>query len=338
MRASMLALLLLASAAHAHHSRAPFLLDDTFEIVGTVTEVGWRSPHVYIEVRAANTTADEIWTYEGHSIAGLKRLGWTEDSIRVGDRVRVVANPNRDPSKKFGLLDHVTRSDGETFYSFRIPGAEDGGRSRRASAGSTDFSGYWNRIGTLREALVGGFGPPNDWPVTDLGQRQVDRFDLQDDPALSCVERGVPGIILSPYTHRWTREADRIVIVKDQTLQTRIIHLDSSGPPPDFEPTALGYSVGRFESGTTLVVETTRFAPTPWGLTRGIDSSDRKRVTERFELVDNGYEMRVSYTVEDPVYLREPVTREGGYRKIAEHEFVDVECDIETARRHLGFE
>lgn len=332
-------LLFVAVTAAAHHSRAPFLLDETFETEGIVTEVSWRSPHIYLEVSATDADGnEEIWTYEGHSIAGLKRLGWVQDSIQVGDRVVVIANPNRDPEKRFGLLDNVTRSDGKTFYSFRIPDAENGGRSRPALAGSTDFSGYWNRIGTLRQAFIGGFGPPTGWPVTELGQQRVDAYEPEDDPALSCIERGMPGIILSPYTHQWTREADRIVITKDQTLQTRVIHLDGSRPPADYEPDALGYSVGRFEDENTLIVETTGFAPTAWGLTRGIDSSDQKRITERFELVDNGYEMRVSYTVEDPVYLREPATREGGYRKIAEHEFVDVECDIETARRHLQFE
>ena len=48
--------------------------------------------------------------------------------------------------------------------------------------------------------------------------------------------------------------------------------------------------------------------------------------------------MRVSYTIEDPVYITEPVVREGGYRKIAEHEFVELPCDPETAQRHLQFE
>ena len=193
-------LILAAFAVHAHHSRAPFLLDETFEIEGTVTEVAWRSPHVYMEVLAVDPDGSETtWTYEGHSIAGLKRFGWTEDTIKAGDRVVVVANPNRDPERKFGLLDSVTRTDGETFYSFRIPESEGGNPRRRPLAGSTDHSGHWNRIGTLRQALVGGFGPPTGWPVTAAGQAQVDAFDADDNPSFDCESTGMPGLILSPY-------------------------------------------------------------------------------------------------------------------------------------------
>lgn len=332
-------LILAAFAAHAHHSRAPFLLDETFEIEGTVTEVAWRSPHVYMEVLAVSPDGSETtWTYEGHSIAGLKRFGWTEDTIKAGDRVVVVANPNRDPERKFGLLDSVTRTDGETFYSFRIPESEGGNPRRRPLAGSTDHSGHWNRIGTLRQALVGGFGPPTGWPVTAAGQAQVDAFDADDNPSFDCESTGMPGLILSPYTHLWIVEADRIVIEKDQSPLTRTIHLDGSAPPADYEPNILGYSVGRFEDDGTLVVETTGFSPTRWGLTRGIDSSGEKRITERYSLAENGYVKRVTYTVEDPVYLTEPVTREGGYTLIPEHEFTELPCDPETARRHLQFE
>ena len=332
-------MLLLALSAHAHHSRAPFLIDETFEIEGTVTEVAWRSPHIYMEVLAVNDDGSETtWTYEGHSVAGLKRFGWTEDTIRVGDRVVVIANPNREPDKRFGLLDSVTRTDGETFYSFRIPASEGGNPRRRPLAGSTDFSGHWNRIGTLRQALVGGFGPPTGWPVTAMGQAQVDAFTPDDNPSFNCEATGLPGLILSPYTHLWIREEDRIVVEKDQSPLNRVIHLDGSAPPADYEPNILGYSVGHFEDDGTLVVETTGFSPTRWGLTRGIDSSDRKRITERFSLDENGYVMRVSYTVEDPVYLTGPVTREGGYNLIPEHEFTELPCDLETARRHLQFE
>lgn len=48
--------------------------------------------------------------------------------------------------------------------------------------------------------------------------------------------------------------------------------------------------------------------------------------------------MDVSITVEDPEYLAAPYTREGGYDKARDHEFSDIPCDVETARRHLKFE
>jgi hypothetical protein len=154
---------------------------------------------------------------------------------------------------------------------------------------------------------------------------------------LDCVPMGVPRLILSTYSHRWTRNGDGIVIEKERTPQIRIVHLDGAPRPADFEPNELGYSVGRIEDDGTLVIETDGFAPTRWGNARGLDSSAEKRVVERYRLAEDGYAMRVAYTIDDPVYLREPVTVEGEYRKSADFEFIEETCDPETARRHLQF-
>jgi len=328
-----------AATAYGHHSRAPFVLDETFEVEGTVAEVSWRSPHIYMVVDVPDDDGGTAaWTFEGHSIAGLMRFGWQPDTFEVGDRIIVVANPNRDPDTLFGLLDNVTGTDGETYYSFRIPPESGGNPSRRPVSGSTDFSGAWNRQGTLQQALVGGFGAPQGYPVNDRGQALLDAYNPNDAPSFDCLPDSVPGITLAPYTHRWIRENDRIVIEKDQSQAVRIIHLDGSGLPDNWEPDPLGYSVGRFEADGTLVVETTGFAPSRWGIARGLDSSASKKVTERFQLNDDGYEISVSITVEDPEFLVSPYTRQGGYSKVRDHEFSTIACDLDTARRHLQFE
>ena len=299
-----------------HHSRSPFYLDKTFEVEGTITEVAWRSPHVYMVVDVVNTDSTTTsWTFEGHSISGLTRFGWKPDIFGPGERVVVVANPNRNPDKLFGLLDNVTGIDGKTYYSFRVPADVGGNPSRRPVSGSTDFSGAWNRRATLRQALVGSFGPPKDYPVTEKGQELIDRFDLNDSPSLDCLPGSVPGLTLSPYTHRWIRKADRIVIEKDQAEEARVIYLDGSSVPEEWVADTVGYSVGQFYADGTLVVTTTGFAPTRWGITRGLDSSEHKRITERFKLSDDGYAMEVTITIEDPEYLTEAYTRHGAYNK-----------------------
>ena len=325
--------------AQSHHSRATFMLDDTFEVEGRVAEVAWQSPHVYLVMDTFEKNgAKKTWTFEGHSIAGLLGNGWKKDSIKVGDQVIMVANPNREPGKKFSLIDSVTRPDGATFYSFRVPSEAVSNRPNRTpSQPSTDFSGTWSRVSTLRQALVGGFSVVG-WPVTTKGRSQLERYHLNDDPQLDCVPVGVPALVFYPYSTRWTRENDRIILEKDQYPLDRIIYLEGPPRPSSHKPNALGYSVGNFEPDGTLVVETTDFAPTTWGATRGLDSSGQKRVIERYRLTKDGYGMAVSYTIEDPMYLTEPATQEGTYRKIADHEFIDVPCDLETARRHLKFE
>src|SRR5690606_8423765 len=120
------------AAANAHHSRAHFSIDQTIEIEGTVTEVAWRSPHIYVTVDAVDETGvEQTWTLEGHSIPGSIRVGWERDSVKVGDRAVVVAHPNRDPTKTFAMLYSATLADGTTYYAYALPqGAEAPAASR----------------------------------------------------------------------------------------------------------------------------------------------------------------------------------------------------------------
>jgi hypothetical protein len=127
------------------------------------------------------------------------------------------------------------------------------------------------------------------------------------------------------------------VIEKERTPQIRVIHLNGARRPTDFVRNELGYSVGHFEPDGTLVIETDGFVATPWGNARGLDSSAEKRVVERYKLTSDGYGMQVSYSIDDPVYLREPIVIEGMYRKNPDLTFVEEACDVQTARRHLQF-
>lgn len=337
MRFAVIPFLLLACfSASAHHSRAHFLIDDKITIEGTITEVSWSSPHIYLTVQSDD---QKTWTLEGHSIPGSVRVGWKQDSVKVGDHATVVAHPNRDPSKTFGMLYSATLADGSTYYAYAIP---QGVRvatavSTQATAPSTDLSGTWSAPSSLRQSTIDSYHAPTDWPLTAKGLAQAAAFDVDDDPVLDCVPMGVPRLILSTYAQRFTRTADTIVIEKERTPQIRVVHLDGAPRPQSFVPSELGYSTGRFESDGTLVIETDGFAATPWGSARGLDSSDAKRVVERYKLSADGYGMDVSYTIEDPVFLREPVTVRSTYRKTADVEFVAETCELDTARRHLKF-
>lgn len=340
-RVWLVALLLPSIAVDAHHSRAHFLIDQTIEIEGTVTDVSWSSPHIYVTVAAHDKAGvEQTWTLEGHSIPGSIRVGWLKESVRAGDRVVIIAHPNRDPDKTFAMLYSATRVDGKTYYAYAIPAgvAVPGVDNRRPTAPSADFSGTWSAAVSVREATIDSYRAPTDWPVTERGRIQAEAFDVDADPVLDCVPMGVPRLILATYSHRWTRlNANTLVIEKERTPQIRTIHLDDAPRPADFVPNELGYSVGRIEADGTLVIETDGFAATPWGNARGLDSSAAKRVTERYTLAADGYSMQVAYTIEDPVYLREPKTITGEYRKSADFEFVTETCDPQTARRHLQF-
>src|SRR5262245_47166878 len=80
----------LPSAVLAHHSFfGRFDTQTLVEIEGEVTEVLWRNPHAYFGVRVDGVD----WDIETSSLTVLKRMGIEESTIRVGDRIRIAANP-----------------------------------------------------------------------------------------------------------------------------------------------------------------------------------------------------------------------------------------------------
>ena len=98
-----------------------------------------------------------------------------------------------------------------------------------------------------------------------------------------------------------------------------------------------GFSVGHYE-GDALIVETSQFVFDITGFDdyNGIPSSQLKTVTERYWR--EGEELRMTLTVEDPMFLREPASyttrwlpAPDGYRLNA------YECDAEDARRAVKY-
>lgn len=342
LRRLLLLVVFCSVTGEAHHSRGAYDVDATITLTGTVSQVSWRNPHVYITLETVNGGSAETWTLEGHSISGMLGNGWQKDSVKVGDKVTAVVNPGRGTRRKSGLIDHFRRDAGGVFYAFRRPpeNAPDGPPPREIDA-STDFSGTWAFRRPLRQVLL--FSTPDfaSMPLNAAGRELARKFDMNDNPAFNCESAGVPRMILMAYGYRWIRHAGRIVIEKEQASRDdiRTIYLDGRQMPADFTPSAIGFSVGRLEeNGALLVVETTGFTPTKWGITTGIDSSAQKKLTERYRLTNGGLKMIAEYEVTDPVYLASPLTGVGVYDKGPDREFVWEPCSVEAATRHLQFE
>ena len=329
---------LLMGSASAHHSRAAFNLDTNVEIEGILVELAWRNPHAYVIVESIDEQGNPVeWTFEGHSISGLVRNGWNQNSFQVGERVVVDARPNRDPERLFGLLNYVTKANGETLYAFSRP-AEDA-PPRRPIPPSTDFSGTWRPVLDMRQTLVGGFEPPVDWPYTERGLAEVAAFNINDDPGLDCESYPMPRITRFPYNQRWEVSGDTITIVHEQATTVRNLNMNSGASvPATHVPDQDGYSIGHIADDGALIVTTTGFADTKWGSERGVSSSDQKVVIETYRLVDDGYGMELTYTITDPEYLTGSVELGRNFRLVPDYDFADEPCDLVQARRHLQFD
>jgi hypothetical protein len=320
-------------AALAHHSRANF--DDTkeIELAGTVKEFSWRNPHVYLEIEVPDASGRvETWLIETHSVTSMQRFGWNRDSLNPGDPITITVQPDRDPEKRFALLQYMLTPDGTRLYAFR----DNSNRPGPEIVPSEDFSGTWYAVRSALDIRLAGGGPPLDWPYTARGRRNVQTYDEHESPQYECLPVGVPKMTFYSYAINLKRDENAIYIDKEHLNEHRTIYFNKNRAElADPAPSVVGTSIGRFESERHLVIETDNFLPTRWGLANGIDSSDQKLMIEHYRLTDDGMFIDISYTLTDPVYLEEPVTVTGQYRKAESREFMPVECDSATARRHL---
>lgn len=98
------ALLFLAPALLAHHGLARF---DTTHIVtmqGTVTSFEWINPHAYVYADLTDANGKVAnWKMECGSLAMLTRFGWTPDTVKKGDKVKVYAFIAKDGSPYLAL-------------------------------------------------------------------------------------------------------------------------------------------------------------------------------------------------------------------------------------------
>lgn len=102
-----------ALPVYAHHSFAMFDQTKQVSLKGTVTEFQWTNPHAFIHVEVTGDSGvKETWDIELNSPNNLKRQGWNSSSVKVGDKVVLVANPLRENAHKGGLFIAVTMANG----------------------------------------------------------------------------------------------------------------------------------------------------------------------------------------------------------------------------------
>jgi hypothetical protein len=86
--------------AHAHHSfAAEFDTSKPITLEGVVTRIDWENPHVHYFVDVAGPDGTVVnWSCETGGPARLARKGWTQDSLKPGDKVVVRGYVAKDGS------------------------------------------------------------------------------------------------------------------------------------------------------------------------------------------------------------------------------------------------
>jgi hypothetical protein len=89
-------LIAMGGAAMAHHSFAMFDTDNQIELEGVVREFKYTSPHTFIllEVKAQDGSTT-VWNLEGGTPSALVRDGWSSQSLKPGDELKMMVAPLR---------------------------------------------------------------------------------------------------------------------------------------------------------------------------------------------------------------------------------------------------
>ena len=95
---------LCSGIAGAHHSVAPYDRGSFQELEGVISGINWRNPHVRLTLSVTDDSGQTAeWQLEGDSANAAARKGFTRDSVRIGDRVKVGGWPSTLGRRSFSL-------------------------------------------------------------------------------------------------------------------------------------------------------------------------------------------------------------------------------------------
>ena len=118
-----------------------------------------------------------------------------------------------------------------------------------------------------------------------------------------CWEVGVPAFHLNPGAMYFTQTPKEVSLFLSGRVRRIFLDVPHSKNP---KPSWYGESVGHYEGGDTLVVDTIGFNDKTFVDSYRTPHTTALHVTERFKLADGGKTLDVSFTVEDPGAFNAP--------------------------------
>ena len=98
----------------AHHASTPFYDPETVvDLEGSVTRFVFRNPHAFLFVDVEDEQGQNSeWTVELGAPVGLRRVGWTPDSLPVGMMIKLTGRKSRAEGSQGVCCVRMTRADG----------------------------------------------------------------------------------------------------------------------------------------------------------------------------------------------------------------------------------
>jgi hypothetical protein len=83
--------------AFAHHGTAGYDMAKTVTLTGTVAKFDWTNPHITVLIDAKDDSGSvQRWSLELSAPLLMQRLGWSKDSMKVGDQIAAEAHPSKN--------------------------------------------------------------------------------------------------------------------------------------------------------------------------------------------------------------------------------------------------
>lgn len=324
--------------AHAHHAAsASFLVSESLEIEGYVSEFNFKNPHVNLVFTVTDDDGTETqWMATAPAAPPMRRWGWTEDTIQEGQYLRLVGRPSRDGGPMMllegqalqdGMILELDPADGSVIR--RVIGTNQNARGRADSLDPTLSDGRPNLTGTWLGSVPGSSGrtPP---PLNEAGRVVQATYDPATDPAFTeCEASGLVRTVLTIHSVEIEQHDDHVVLSYEAGTDGRIVYLDARGPETD-EPSLLGHSAARYED-SALVIETSQLLPRLSSNGGGM-LSEQAKTLETYRRADDpelGPLLELNIVITDPDYLDGPW--EMSWRKpyaADDYEFNEVDCRL----------
>jgi hypothetical protein len=107
-----------AAAPGAHHGFAgEYDINKPIEVTGIVSKIEWTNPHARFYVDVKDLSGKVVtWNFELASLNSLRRNGWTQNSLKVGDRVTAKGYAAL-ANKPMANANSVTLADGTSLFT-----------------------------------------------------------------------------------------------------------------------------------------------------------------------------------------------------------------------------
>ena len=304
-------LLVLPAVTIAHHSvGVTFDMSQPVEFNGEIVEVRWQNPHMHFTMRTVVDGVQILMGVEGIPATRLARVGVSPEVLEIGATVGAFGFPSRRYEDEMYATNLLLPDGREVLLDTPNPHWTNNtiGTGRDNTPGEI---GSDRSLGVFRVWSSAGRGftdRPADNQLTEQALAVREQWDpfSSDNPFIQCTPTGMPTIMGQPNPMELVDRGDEIVIRIEEYDLVRVISMQE---PPDQlpEPRPLGYSFGRWDEDTLLV------------LTRGINwrnfsqdglmQNDSMKVVERFWLNEAGSRLEYEQTMTDPSLFTEPYTR-----------------------------